>query len=91
MTLRLDEYAPFTPEMSALLNRYLEQWISFASMEDLSAAFGLSRPVAAIVKALTWHMTISHIADDTLRQEYAWIVPELFREFMIYAKMLSSR
>jgi hypothetical protein len=90
IALKLDDYAPPTPEMSALLDRYLEQWQSFASLKELRSAYLISKPVASIVKAANWHLTISNIKDETLRGDYAWIVPELLREFVIYEKMLSN-
>ncbi|HSJ88670.1 MAG TPA: phosphotransferase [Anaerolineales bacterium] len=89
IALQLDDYAPATPEMIQLLDRYLERWEAFASKERLLAAYNLSRPVASIVKALSWHQTISQL-DGSLREKYAWILPELWREFMIYEKMLTE-
>ena len=86
ISLQLDEYS-FTPEMEALLNLYLERWTRFASKEDLAAAYGLSKPVASIVKALLWHAGIIKM-EGPVRQEYAWIVPELLREFLYFEKML---
>ena len=88
ISLKLDDYAPPTPEMTALLERYLEDWERFASKESLLVAYDISRPVASIVKALLWHATISQL-DGSLRAEYAWIVPELLKEFQIYEKMLT--
>jgi hypothetical protein len=87
IALELDEYAPPTSEMLALRDRYLERWERFASKEDLLKAYELSKPVASIVKTLLWHTTISQL-DGTLREEYAWIVPELWREFLMYEKTL---
>ena len=81
-SLKLEDYS-FTPEMSALLNRYLEPWQRFASRENLLAAYKLSRCVASIVKALAWHQTVSN-----LRENYTGIVPELMKEFVMYEKML---
>ena len=89
IALKLDDYAPPTTEMTALLNRYLEQWQRFADQERLLSAYNLSRPVASIAKALAWHQGITRM-DGSLREEYAWIVPEVLREFMIYEKMLSE-
>lgn len=87
MSLKLEEdYPPPTPEMTVMLDRYLERWERFASTDDLLNAYALSRPVASIVKALLWHSTISSL-NGSLRDEYAWIVPELFREFLYYEKM----
>ena len=88
IALELDDYA-FTLEMDALLNLYLKPWEKFASKDELLAAYRLSKPVASIVKAFAWHTTISRM-DEELRKEYAWIVPELMREFLHHEKMLSS-
>jgi hypothetical protein len=49
----------------------------------------LSRCVASIVKALMWHQTVAPLTGP-LREEYAHIVPELFREFMEYEKKIST-
>lgn len=89
ISLKLDDWAPPTPEMTALLNRYLEPWERFAPKERLLTAYNLSRPVASIVKTLAWHQAISQMP-GTVREEYAWIVPEVLREFMIYEKMLTG-
>jgi hypothetical protein len=86
ISLKLDDYS-FTPEMSALLDRYLKPWLNFGSKESLLAAYYLSKPVASIVSALVWHLGISRM-EGSQREEYAWIVPELLREFMIYEKTL---
>jgi hypothetical protein len=87
-SLKLEDYS-FTPEMSTLLDRYLEPWQKFAPKEKLLTAYSLSKPVASIVKALAWYQTISRL-DGSLREEYAWIVPEVLREFLYHEKMLSS-
>ena len=89
IALKLDDYAPPTSEMTALLNCYLEQWQRFTDQERLLSAYNLSRPVASIAKALAWHQGITRM-HGALREEYAWIVPEVLREFMIYEKMLSE-
>ena len=88
ISLKLDDYA-FTPEMAALLDRYLEPWQKFASKDDLLKAYQLSKPIASIVSALAWYQTISGL-DGSLREEYAWIVPELLREFLYHEKMLAG-
>lgn len=88
ISLKLDEDS-FTPEMAALLERYLEPWQEFASRDGLMRAYRLSKPVASVVKALSWHQTISPL-DGALRGEYAWIVPEVLREFQVYEKTLSD-
>jgi hypothetical protein len=86
ISLQLDEYS-FTPEMEALLDLYLEPWERFAPRNELEAAYLLSKPVAAVVKALLWHEGITKM-EAPVRQEYAWIVPELLREFLHYEKDL---
>ena len=87
-SLKLDDYA-FTPEMAELLDLYLRPWQRFASREALLSGYLLSKPVASIAKALAWHQSITRM-HGSLREEYAWIVPELLREFMVYEKMLSE-
>ncbi len=87
-SLKLEDYA-FTPEMSALLDRYLEPWQKFASKEALLTAYRLSEPVASMVTALAWHQGISRM-EGSLREKYAGIVPELLREFLYHEKMLSG-
>jgi hypothetical protein len=87
IALDLEDYS-FTPEMAELLDIYLEPWQKFASKEELLKAYQLSKPVASIVKALAWHSTISRMGED-LRKEYAWILPELMREFMYHEKNLA--
>ena len=86
ISLQLDEYS-FTPEMEALLNLYLEPWEKFAPRDELAVAYRLSKPVASVVKALLWHEGITRM-ESSVRQEYAWIVPELLREFLHYEKNL---
>jgi hypothetical protein len=54
ISLGLDDYA-FTPEMAALLDCYLEPWQKFAAKDALQTAYQLSKPVASIVKLLSWH------------------------------------
>ncbi|HSO13193.1 MAG TPA: phosphotransferase [Anaerolineales bacterium] len=89
IALELDDWAPPTPEMTALLNRYLERWERFGDKERLLNIYNLSRPVASIVKTLQWHQGITQM-EGSLRDEYAWIVPEVLREFMVYEKMLHT-
>jgi hypothetical protein len=89
ISLQLDEYS-FTPEMEALLNLYLAPWEKFASREKLAAAYRFSQPVASIVKALLWRGSITGM-ERTVRQQYAWIVPELLKEFLYYEKILLNR
>ena len=89
IALKLDDYS-FTPEMAALLDRYLEPWQKIASKEDLLTAYHLSTPVASIVKALAWYQTISRL-EGSMRSEYAWILPELMREFFYHEKRLLGR
>ncbi|MBC7877359.1 MAG: aminoglycoside phosphotransferase family protein [Anaerolineales bacterium] len=85
-SLELDDYA-FTPEMQGLLEIYFEPWQKFAPKEKLQEAYFLSQCVASIVRALAWHQTIAPLKNP-LREEYAHIVPELFREFIEHEKKL---
>lgn len=88
IALDLEDYS-FTPAMAALLELYLKPWQAFASPASLQTAYRLSKPVASIVKTLSWHTTISRL-EGSKRDEYAWIVPEVLREFMVYEKALQG-
>jgi len=88
IALELDDYA-FTHEMAALLDLYLEPFQKFASKDDLLKAYALSKPVASIVKTLAWHQSITRM-DESMREEYAWIVPEVLREFLYHETTLSE-
>lgn len=88
IALDLEDYS-FTPEMAELLDLYLAPFQQFAPKEKLLRAYQISKPVASIVKALAWHTTISRMGED-LRKEYAWIVPELMREFLYHEKNLAD-
>jgi len=89
ISLGLDDFAPPTPEMTKLLHRYLECWDEYGAMDRLLKAYAISRPLASIVKTLQWHQSITRM-DSSTRGEYAWIVPEVLREFMIYEKDLAN-
>ena len=84
IALELDDYT-FTPEMAALLDCYLEPFQKFAFRDDVRKAYALSKPVASIVKTLAWHQSITRM-DDSLREEYAWIVPDVLKEFLYHEK-----
>ena len=87
ISLDLEDYT-FTPEMEALLYLYLKPWEKFASKEDLLTAYRLSRPVASVVKALSWHQSITRMESE-LRRQYDWIVPSLIKEFLYQENRLS--
>jgi len=81
-----DDYGLST-EMMELLNVYLAEWEVLLPRHELDHAFSLSRCVASAVKALGWHQTVSPL-EGSIREEYAWIVPEVLREFLIYESLL---
>ena len=84
IALELDDYV-FTPEMDLLLDCYLEPFEKIVSKDMLRKAYALSKPVASIAKTLAWHQSISRM-DDSVREEYAWIVPEVLREFLYHVE-----
>ena len=75
--------------MAALLDRYLASWQRFASKEKLLAAYRYSKAVATIITAFSWHQTIAHL-QPPFRADYEWILPEVWKEFMVYEKMLAD-
>jgi hypothetical protein len=87
-SLELDDYA-FTPEMAALLDLYLEPFQKFASKDELLKAFELSKPIASVISSLSWHQGITRM-NESMREEFAWIVPEVLREFIENEERLSE-
>ena len=88
IALELDEYI-FTPEMTILLDRYLEPFEKFASREELNRAYALSKPVASVVKALAWYQSIIRM-DESVRDEYIHIVPAVLQEFLYHVDNLTE-
>lgn len=88
IALDLEDFVPPTNEMLSLLQSYLNEWGKFQSGDQIKMAYQLSRPVASVVKALAWRQSITQM-DDSLRPDYAWIVPELVREFIYNATAAS--
>lgn len=80
ITLDLEDHV-ITPEMSAVLDEYLKPWQRFAPMDQLKAAYQLSKPVASAVKALNWYVTVAPLRGN-LRAEYEHIVPAVLKEFL---------
>ena len=50
---------------------------------------GTEEAVASIVKLVLWHTTISQL-DGELRDEYKWIIPSLWQEFLMFEKMVEE-
>lgn len=82
IALDLEDYS-FTPEMNSLLENYLQAWASYAPINELKNAYQISKPVASVVKALNWNMTVSPLKGD-LRAEYEHIVPSVLQEFLYH-------
>ena len=89
IALDLEDYAPPTAEMASLLQSYLKEWRGFAEGDVIQKAYHLSRPAASVVKALAWRNSITRMS-ETLRPEYAWIVPEVLREFLHFMQQLDG-
>ena len=89
IALELDEYV-FTPEMTILLDRYLEPFEKFASKEELNRAYALSKPVASVVKVLAWYQSVTRM-DESVRGEYIHIVPAVLQEFLYHVDNLTER
>jgi len=88
ISLELDDYA-FTPEMAGLLDLYLKPFQRYASKSELLKAYSLSKPVASIISTLGWYKSITRM-NEPMREEHAWIVPELLKEFLFHEKILSK-
>jgi len=88
ITLDLDDYA-FTPGMAALLDLYLEPFQRYGDRGELLKAYSLSKPVASVVKTLAWYQSITRMSEP-MREEHAYIIPELLKEFLFHEKILSE-
>ncbi len=63
-----------------LRDAYLEPWTSFASREQLLAAFHLAQRLAILFRALTWYQVISPL-EDKVKWEYEGAVPYWLLQF----------
>ena len=88
ISLELDDYA-FTPEMTELLDLYLEPFEKYASKDDLHKAYLLSKPVASVVKALAWYHSIMRM-DVSIRADYIHIVPAVLQEFLYHMNLIAG-
>jgi len=88
ITLDLDDYA-FTPGMAVLLDLYLEPFQRYTTSSELLKAYSLSKPVASVVKTLSWYQTITRM-NEPMREEHAYIIPELLKEFLFHEKIVSD-
>ncbi len=88
ITLDLDDYA-FTSDMAVLLDLYLEPFQRYATRGELLKAYSLSKPVASVVKTLAWYQAITRM-NEPMREEHAYIIPELLKEFLFHEMILSE-
>lgn len=70
-----------TPELYPLRDVNLEPWTRYASRDDLLVILDLTRRLAPINGALTWHRLISRL-EGQRRETYALPVPTLLQEFL---------
>jgi len=78
LTLDLEEgSAPVGP----LRDAYLEPWTRRVAREDLVRAFQLAQRLWMLPGALAWHRILSSL-EGTEREEYAYTVPWLLKEFL---------
>jgi len=73
--------ADFSPEAEIVRDMYLEQWISYAPLDELRNIFKLAERIGYVNRALTWKMTIEQLP-EAMKPEYAIAVPSYLKDFI---------
>lgn len=76
------------PRCIPYVDRYLLAWKDTMSFGDIKAAYGVSRILAPIISALSWHRVVSSLPSDK-RADYSHAVPGLLKEFLDNARKFS--
>jgi hypothetical protein len=78
ISLQIDEN---DPQLYLLRDAYLEPWTRYAPRDDLLNILDITRRLAPINGALTWHRLVSKL-EGQARADYALPVPALLQEFL---------
>ena len=79
------EWEDNDPRGAPFAEIYLQSWQDYAPLAELRAAYALSRCLAPIISALSWHYDIAGLPDEQ-RAPYAHAVPGLLGEFLEYVQ-----
>ena len=70
-----------SPESEQVCDMYLQQWTSYASMDELKSIVKLAQRIGYVNRALTWKMTLDDLPEE-LKYEYATAVPSYLKDFI---------
>jgi phosphotransferase family enzyme len=73
----------YSPEAEQVRDMYLEQWTSYAPLEELKSIAKLSQRIGYVNRALTWKISLDEMPEE-LRAEYAIAVPSYLKDFINY-------
>ncbi len=73
----------YSPESVEVRDMYLEQWTSYAPMEELKSIANLAQRIGHVNRALTWKISLDEMLEG-LRAEYAIAVPSYLKDFINY-------
>ena len=73
----------YSPESEQVRDMYLEQWTSYASVEELKSIAKLAQRIGHVNRALTWKISVDEMPEE-LRAEYAIAVPSYLKDFINY-------
>ena len=71
----------YSPESEQVRDMYLQQWTSYASMDELKSIVKLAQRIGYVNRALTWKMTLDDLPEE-LKSEYATAVPSYLKDFI---------
>jgi phosphotransferase family enzyme len=71
----------FSPESEQVRDMYLQNWTSYAPMEELRAIVKLAQRIGYVNRALTWKMSLNDMSEE-LKSEYAIAVPAYLKDFI---------
>jgi hypothetical protein len=76
------ELAPTAPELAALRDVYLREWLAFAPLDELRRIAALADRVGRVNRALTWHHVVKSLPEPYYSQEKS-SVPGWLQEYLI--------
>ncbi|MBI5352939.1 MAG: hypothetical protein HZB50_09905 [Chloroflexi bacterium] len=71
----------FSPEAEQVRDMYLQNWTSYAPLDQLQSVLKLAQRIGYVNRALTWKMVIEQLP-ETMKPEYAIAVPSYLKDFI---------
>jgi hypothetical protein len=71
----------YSPESEQVCDIYLQNWTSYASMDELKSIVNLAQRIGYVNRALTWKLSLDDMPAG-LQSEYAMAVPSYLKDFI---------